>query len=153
MLRGKALRPLGLSPRESRRGDWLGEVAGESMEASPGRPRDQGEEEEECREQKGGEALDPPDQENQETPGANATLPRVPPLSQGAGHTQEGTGGGPQAHMEGTGFTTHMRWSRCVRALGDSLMNVAPAPHMKMGHSSLHSRQHWERHQVRPGGL
>ena len=87
VLHGKALRPLGLSPRESRRGVWLGEVAGESMEASPGRPRDQGEEEEECRGQKGGEALDPLDQENQETPGANSTSRWLPASSQGAGCT------------------------------------------------------------------
>ena len=41
---------------------------------------------------------------------------------QGGGCTREGTEGGPQAHMEGVVFTTRMRWSRCVRVVGDSLL-------------------------------
>ena len=88
VLHGKALRPLGLSPRESRQGVWLGEVAGESTEASPVRPRDPGEEEEECRGCKGGR--DPLDQENQEMPGVIATSRQVLPSSQGAGCTPGG---------------------------------------------------------------
>ena len=68
------------------------------------------------------EGQDPPDQEKQEKPGANATSHWVPPSSQGGGRIQEGTGEGPQAHMEGPVFTTHMRRSRCVRAVGDSLL-------------------------------
>ena len=55
VLHGKALRPLGLSPCECHQGVWVGEVAGESMEASPGRPTDPSGEEEELRGRKGGE--------------------------------------------------------------------------------------------------
>ena len=56
--------------------------------------------------------------------------------------------------MAGIVFTTHMRRSRCVMAVGDSLLRgmeeatteppteSAPPPHLKMGHTSLHSREH-----------